>query len=202
MRRLNSLSQPFLTLFLFSFFLLVASQNCNTDQNPSCSGNSALESICCTWPNICYWSNRDGTPACCPQGQDCRLNGGPAPNEVTYTPVQVTQVQQSTYYVTQVYTTTQPQYSTVVVLPTSTTSNVPVQATQATTFSTVTTNAVIVLTATQGVTSVQPTVQVTTVNGQFISVTQAAGAVGTHQGQDLLRAAGAVAMAAGLVMAV
>ncbi|EXJ55105.1 hypothetical protein A1O7_08030 [Cladophialophora yegresii CBS 114405] len=48
------------------------SQNsCGTDQNPYCAGNSIFEQLCCPYPNVCYWQNRDGTPGCCPAGQVC-----------------------------------------------------------------------------------------------------------------------------------
>ncbi|EXJ68640.1 uncharacterized protein A1O5_08434 [Cladophialophora psammophila CBS 110553] len=49
----------------------VAQNSCGTDQNPYCAGDSTFEQICCPYPNVCYWQNRNGEPGCCPAGQVC-----------------------------------------------------------------------------------------------------------------------------------
>merc|ERR1712000_480717 len=49
----------------------VVGNSCGTDQNPYCAGNSVLEQLCCPYPNVCYWQNRNGDPGCCPAGQWC-----------------------------------------------------------------------------------------------------------------------------------
>jgi hypothetical protein len=51
--------------------VLAQSLRCNTNQNPYCAGNDDFESLCCPSPNVCYWADRQGTPACCPYGQVC-----------------------------------------------------------------------------------------------------------------------------------
>lgn len=66
-----------LTLFLLSFvhlFHCTVSQGCNTNSNPYCRGVAQFEALCCPYPNVCYWSNRNGQPACCPAGQSCLAN--------------------------------------------------------------------------------------------------------------------------------
>lgn len=144
------------------FFAIVVNAQCNTDQNPYCAGNSQFEQICCTYPDICYWSNRDGTPACCQSGSDCRGDGGPAPSVVAFTAVQ-----QTTYYVETVYSTVQPQTSTVVYYYTSeqpTTTYVPPP--QYTSFSTIVTPAVVVVTDTAAVVAPIET------DGVYVTVTQ------------------------------
>ncbi|RMZ85636.1 hypothetical protein DV737_g581, partial [Chaetothyriales sp. CBS 132003] len=55
---------------------LVSSEGCNTDQNPYCKGNKQFEQLCCPYPDVCYWADRAGTPACCPAGQSCQAVGG------------------------------------------------------------------------------------------------------------------------------
>lgn len=103
-------------IFICLVHLLLAhltSCQCNTNQNPYCQGNGQFEQICCTYPNVCYWSNRNGDPACCPAGTDCSSEGGPSGGfALSNSNVQQTTVQ-TTYLVQTVYTTTQPQYSTV-----------------------------------------------------------------------------------------
>ncbi|OAP65046.1 hypothetical protein AYL99_01018 [Fonsecaea erecta] len=49
----------------------LAANSCGTDQNPYCAGDSTFEQICCPYPNVCYWQNRNGQPGCCPAGQVC-----------------------------------------------------------------------------------------------------------------------------------
>lgn len=60
-----------LTVLAFLSILSYAQSPCGTDQNPYCAGNDLFEQICCSYPNVCYWANRDGQPACCPYGQVC-----------------------------------------------------------------------------------------------------------------------------------
>lgn len=60
-----------LTLLSILVALAVAQNSCNTNQNPYCAGNSIFEQICCPYPNVCYWQNRNGQPGCCPAGQVC-----------------------------------------------------------------------------------------------------------------------------------
>jgi hypothetical protein len=71
---------------------VTVANNCGTNQNPYCKGNSVLEQLCCPYPNVCYWENRNGDAACCPAGQVC---DGSYPY---YTP--------TTYISTTPYTTT------------------------------------------------------------------------------------------------
>jgi hypothetical protein len=61
-------------LLLSSFS--AAQQNCNTQANPYCAGDSRFANICCPQPSVCYFKDRLGTPACCAAGQIC-LNNGP-----------------------------------------------------------------------------------------------------------------------------
>ncbi|KIV92438.1 hypothetical protein PV10_03737 [Exophiala mesophila] len=70
------MSVPSLLLLCVAFLLNLvticrASGPCETDQNPYCAGDAIFEQICCTYPDVCYWANRDGQPACCPHGQVC-----------------------------------------------------------------------------------------------------------------------------------
>jgi hypothetical protein len=65
----------------------VLSQACAaTSQNPRCDP-SFSNLICCPYPNVCYWADRQKTPGCCPQGQVCGVGGGgvvtPAPEPET-----------------------------------------------------------------------------------------------------------------------
>lgn len=66
----------FLTLLPVLLLPAVAQSSCGTDQNPYCAGNDILEQLCCPYPNVCYWQDRDGQPGCCPAGQVC---GGVSP---------------------------------------------------------------------------------------------------------------------------
>lgn len=59
------------TLSALALLLATVSAQCRTDENPYCAGNDDFEAICCTYPNVCYWADRQGTPACCPAGQVC-----------------------------------------------------------------------------------------------------------------------------------
>lgn len=62
----------FLVLLLFAILpSQVLAQTCNTNQNPTCSGNSKFEALCCPAPNVCYWQNRYEVAGCCPAGQVC-----------------------------------------------------------------------------------------------------------------------------------
>lgn len=83
----------------------ITTAQCLTNQNPYCAGNADFEKICCTYPNVCYWADRQGTPACCPAGQVCIDRGGitiaPQPI-VTITPTP------TTVQPTIIYTTTNP----------------------------------------------------------------------------------------------
>ncbi len=74
-----------------------AQNGCGTDQNPYCAGNSVLEQLCCPYPNVCYWQNRDGEPGCCPAGQVC---DGSSPYYPPTTPVPTTTVHPSTITIT------------------------------------------------------------------------------------------------------
>lgn len=52
------------------------SQGCAaTSQNPHCDPSFA-NVICCPYPNVCYWENRQKTPGCCAVGQVCGVGGG------------------------------------------------------------------------------------------------------------------------------
>lgn len=61
---------------LLSLILTLVEAQCNTDQNPYCAGNDQFEQLCCPYPNVCYWQNRNGDPGCCPAGQACIDGGG------------------------------------------------------------------------------------------------------------------------------
>lgn len=117
-RRLPSI---LLTLLLT---LSTTSAQCNTDQNPYCKGNSKLESLCCPYPNVCYWADRQGTPACCPAGQSCQGADGiisvPSQPDQTPTlaPAPTTQQEYTTITSYPVAPTTQGG-GTVVVVPTT-----------------------------------------------------------------------------------
>jgi hypothetical protein len=117
----------------------VTGQQCDTGSNPYCRGNSEfVDNLCCNYPNVCYWADRQGTPACCPAGQWCLDGQGqqvtpqaqyttvapapaPAPEPTTiYTTVSpqntptrtITQQTQPTQQT--ITTTQQPQQSTVI----------------------------------------------------------------------------------------
>src|SRR4051794_21736428 len=82
--RRHQTSIPLLLYLLVGF---VTGQSCNTNQNPYCSGVAQFEVLCCPYPNVCYWEDRDGQAACCPAGQNCNVNGGGGPNSRTQTTV-------------------------------------------------------------------------------------------------------------------
>lgn len=140
----------------FILFTTTIHAQCNTDQNPSCAGNSQFEQLCCAPGSVCYWSNRNGDPACCPAGTDCQGDGGPAF-------VASNQVQATTYFAQTTYSSTIPQESTVTYFS-STWS--PKQSFA--TLSTVTNPAVVVVTDTFPVVQ---TVPVET-GGAYVTVTQ------------------------------
>ena len=74
----------FLLLTWLSLLIsLVCTQTCNTANNPTCNGNSKFATLCCNYPDICYWADRSGTPGCCPAGQTCGVNGGGNPPVTT-----------------------------------------------------------------------------------------------------------------------
>ena len=79
MTRTSRESQPLIqALSLLSLILPLVHAQCNTDQNPYCRGNDQLEQLCCPYPNVCYWQNRNGDPGCCAAGQVCIDQGGGA----------------------------------------------------------------------------------------------------------------------------
>lgn len=87
---------------------------CNTDQNPYCRGNDDFEAICCTYPNVCYWADREGTPACCPAGSVCINRDGfqvtPQAQYTTVEPAPAPAPEPTTIYTTiSPKTTQQPQ---------------------------------------------------------------------------------------------
>jgi len=83
---------PNFLLVLLSILVVpsFASSPCGTDQNPSCAGNDIFEQICCPAPNICYWQDRDGSPACCPAGQVCDGSSPYFPPTTTLYPSTIT----------------------------------------------------------------------------------------------------------------
>lgn len=187
-----------LLVLLFLYFVTSTEAQCNTNQNPYCAGVAQFEALCCPVGSICYWSNRNGDPACCAGGTDCSSDGGPQGGFVLSSVTQVTQVQQtSTVYATQVPNTavviaTVP--ATTYVQPTTTyyqtststypstwynyystvTTTVPGQSTIYTTpqsFSTVTSANVVVVTETNAITGVVVATQ-PSANGAYVTVTQ------------------------------
>lgn len=120
---------------------------CNTDQNPYCRGNDDFEAICCTYPNVCYWADREGTPACCPAGSVCIDRDGfqvsPQPQYTTVAPAPAPEP-------TTIYTTISPKTQ-----PTQTITQQP-QPTQHT----------ITTTRQQPTQTQQPTVVITTTRGE------------------------------------
>lgn len=61
---------------ILCFSTSVLSQGCEaTSRNPYCDPSFA-NLICCPSPNVCYWADRQGTPACCADGQVCGVGGG------------------------------------------------------------------------------------------------------------------------------
>jgi hypothetical protein len=86
--RASSLAIALISIILY-FSTYVLSQACvATSQNPYCDPSFA-NLICCPSPNVCYWADRQGTPACCAQGQVCGVGGGvyitPQPETITAT---------------------------------------------------------------------------------------------------------------------
>ncbi|KIW34545.1 uncharacterized protein PV07_01322 [Cladophialophora immunda] len=78
-----------------------AQNSCGTDQNPYCAGDSTFEQICCPYPNVCYWQNRNGEPGCCPAGQVCDGSSPYYPSTPQPTPtLQTTTVHPSTITIT------------------------------------------------------------------------------------------------------
>lgn len=71
-------------LALFALFPspLLFQSNCNTQDNPTCGKDKRFDALCCPYPNICYWANRQQEAACCPAGQTC-LTGGSAGEPVS-----------------------------------------------------------------------------------------------------------------------
>lgn len=51
------------------------SQQSSSGSNPSCA-DVAFAQISCPAPGLCYYSDRSGTPACCPAGQNCQTGTG------------------------------------------------------------------------------------------------------------------------------
>ncbi|EXJ93738.1 hypothetical protein A1O1_02131, partial [Capronia coronata CBS 617.96] len=79
-----------LTVLLGIVVLSLAQSNCGTNQNPYCAGNSVFEQLCCPYPDVCYWQNRDGAPGCCPQGQVCNGQAYNPPTTVHPTTITIT----------------------------------------------------------------------------------------------------------------
>jgi hypothetical protein len=159
-----------LVLILPVLVSLVHAQ-CNTDQNPYCRGNAQLEALCCPYPNVCYWSNRNGDPACCAYGEVCIDTGGAiiSPQPVETQPAETTTTQPLstiTSYVTHPETTAG---GVVVIL---TTTNDPIYSA----YSTVTSD---VAGAYSTVTS--------DVAGGFETVTSTIGAVATQAASGLVQ---------------
>lgn len=198
---------------------------CNTDQNPYCRGNKQFEQLCCTYPDICYWSDRSGTPACCQAGTDCSSDGGPT-GGFALTAVQQTTVQtnvQTTYLVQTVYTTTQPQYSTVTYYTTSqwstwqqpTTTTTQWQSWQQTTttivpapvytsWSTVTTPNVVTTQNVVTVTATSPAVVQAQTSGVYVTVQAVGNRASTVFAQDrcLVKVFGAFVFACGVGLSI
>lgn len=97
-------SPPLLTLLILLTIPSLTLAQCNTDQNPYCRGNRQFEAICCPYPNVCYWADRQGTPACCSAGQVCLDGAGGG----LITPQPQNQVPTTTYTSQQQQQTTQP----------------------------------------------------------------------------------------------
>ena len=165
LHRTKSLSLSLSISFSLAFLLLVltaqTSAQCNTADNPSCAGNRLFEALCCPPGSICYWSNRNGDPACCAAGTSCDGDGGPS----FVAPLQATAVQATTYYAQTTYTSTLASQSTV----TKYQSISSVSPTLSfVTLSTVATPAVVVVTDTFPVVATQPVAT----NGAYVTVTQ------------------------------
>lgn len=64
-----------------------AQTNCNTQANPYCAGDLRFANIICPCPNVCYFSDRLGTPSCCGAGQIClSAQNVPPPGIATVAP--------------------------------------------------------------------------------------------------------------------
>ncbi len=64
----------FLTLLIYLLPGFSAAQNnCNTQANPYCAGDSRFANVCCPFPSVCYYKDRLGTPSCCGAGQTCLI---------------------------------------------------------------------------------------------------------------------------------
>lgn len=85
-----------LTVVAFFSSLSWAQSPCGTDQNPYCAGNALFEQLCCTYPNVCYWANRDGQPACCPYGQVCDGTAPYSTRTTIITPITITSIHPTT----------------------------------------------------------------------------------------------------------
>ncbi|KAL9106535.1 MAG: hypothetical protein Q9227_008450 [Pyrenula ochraceoflavens] len=107
----------FVAYFIFSATSPALSQQCNTADNPTCGHEKAFDALCCPYPNICYWANRQKQAACCPAGQTCLTGGEGGEPASTITPVVRTTLStiaqpEST---TSTYTYTEPHSTTAVV---------------------------------------------------------------------------------------
>ncbi|KAK5939211.1 hypothetical protein PMZ80_008514 [Knufia obscura] len=154
-----------LLCLVLTLFTPPTSAQCNTDQNPSCAGNSAFEALCCAPGNICYWSNRNGDAACCQAGTDCQGDGGPA-FVAPVVPNPVTQVQKTTYFAETVYSSTVPLQSTVTYYESKTSIWSPTPSFAS--LSTVVTPGVVVVTSTFPVVQTAPV----ETGGAYVTVTQ------------------------------
>ncbi|KEF54173.1 uncharacterized protein A1O9_09968 [Exophiala aquamarina CBS 119918] len=103
---LSRLPPVLLAIVAYLFSMSYAQSPCGTDQNPYCAGNDLFEQICCSYPNVCYWANRDGQPACCPYGQVCDGIAPYTTRTITIPPSTITTIRPTTI-------TTAPPLSTV-----------------------------------------------------------------------------------------
>ena len=55
----------------FAQTVTISPNGCNTNENPYCKNDKAFESLCCPYPNRCYYVNRYGAVGCCPEGETC-----------------------------------------------------------------------------------------------------------------------------------
>jgi len=155
--------------------------NCNTTDNPTCGDEPRFATLCCPYPNNCYWENRWQSAGCCAAGQDCLgSNAG-------YTgAVSTVATQQSIH--TQVVVVASTQTSVAMPLQ-STTTVVPVQGTSTTTVVPASSQSPVVVTSTQSLASVT----VETGNGVVATSVEPGGAFATVSG--VLVGAGPKAMA-------